>query len=157
MQRYRFDAPDGSYGVLYAGENEACAFVETFLRVPRAAERVSRHDLATRAISVVTARRPLRLVDVTGHHLAQLRVDSNIFATTDYPATQAWSNAFFAHPDAPDGLLFHSRHDPSVHAVALFDRVEAEVEAQLRVPSLVDPGFAAKLGEILDRYDVALI
>ena len=28
--KFRFDSPDGSFGVLYAGFDEHCAFIETF-------------------------------------------------------------------------------------------------------------------------------
>jgi hypothetical protein len=31
---YRFDAPDGSYGVLYAGTDLYCAFIESLIKNP---------------------------------------------------------------------------------------------------------------------------
>ena len=30
--QHRFDSPDGSFGVLYAGRDEYCAFIETFAK-----------------------------------------------------------------------------------------------------------------------------
>jgi hypothetical protein len=111
----------------------------------QAAEQISRHDLATRAVSVVAARRPMRFVDLTGHTSR-----GSEWTRTSSPRRSTRSRRpgrrRSSHPDVPDGLLFHSRHDLSVHVVALFDRVEGEVEAQFRVPSLVEPGLRRSSG-----------
>ncbi len=156
-RQFRFDAPDAGYGVLYAGGDDTCAFVETFLRVPGGSGWVSRVDLGARSLSRLRARRPLQLVDLTGHELARLRLDANIFATREYALTQAWSQAFFGHPARPDGLIFHSRHDPDLRSVALFDRIEPLIVAERVHASLLDAAFAPRLGGILDRYGVALL
>jgi hypothetical protein len=155
--RWRFDGPGGRYGVLYAAEDLDGAFVETFLRMPGQRGVVSRGDLALRAVSSLGARRPLRLVDLTGPHLARLRVDASLFTSTDYARTQAWSEAFWRHPDAPDGLRYRSRHDPARLAVALFDRAESALRERAVANPLTDPAFAGRLAEVLDRYGAALV
>jgi hypothetical protein len=94
---YRFDDPETEYGVLYAGLDAHCAFIETFGRVPGSEGIVLRSDLAARSISTLIAARELKLADLRGHHLAQLRIDSKIFSYTDYDVTQRWSRAFFEH------------------------------------------------------------
>src|SRR5689334_17133108 len=89
----------------------------------RAGQRRNRAALrAARSISTLIAARELKLADLRGHHLAQLRIDSKISSYTDYDVTQRWSRAFFEHAQSLDGLIFHSRHDPLRHGVALFER-----------------------------------
>jgi hypothetical protein len=155
--RWRFDAPAGRFGVLYAAEDLHGAFVETFLRVPGPGGRVSRADLAARAVSRVGTRRPLRLLDLTGANLSRLRLDAQLFATMEYARTQAWAAAFHDHPDAPDGLRYRSRHDPDRFAVALFDRAEPALRERALAPSLTDEAFLPRLAEVLETYAVALV
>lgn len=156
-KRYRFDDPEAGYGVLYAGLDAHCAFVETFGRVPGSDGVVLRSALAARSISTLATTRELRLVDLRGHHLAQLRIDSNIFSFTDYDVTRQWSRAFFEHPKSFDGLIFHSRHDPLRHAVALFER-PGPVPVEVRqTQGLLSTTFEATLFEILDLYRFAIV
>jgi hypothetical protein len=156
-KRYRFDDPNSKYGVLYAGLDVYCAFLETYRRVPDSQGIVLRSSLKNGSISSLLITRPLRLVDLTGHHLAQLRIDSKIFSYTDYSSTQQWSRAFFDHSSSFDGLLFHSRHDPTRHAVALFDRVGPTSLAIQQTQGLLEPSFAPDLAAILDLYQFALV
>src|SRR5258708_39436905 len=60
----RFDAPDRSYGVLYAGRDPFCAFIETFAKA--AGTRViTTTELKGKALAELKANRPLRLIDLT--------------------------------------------------------------------------------------------
>jgi len=61
---HRFDAPDGSYGVLHAGRDAYCAFIETFAR-SAGARIVTTAELEARALSELKATRPLNLIDLT--------------------------------------------------------------------------------------------
>jgi hypothetical protein len=153
---YRFDDPHGEFGVLYAALGEECAFLETLVRVPQSEGRVLRSELARRSISPLTASRPLRFADLRGHHLAQLRVDSRLFAYTDYTITQPWARALFEHEDEFDGLVFHSRHNPELHAVAVFDRAERELKAGAALP-LDGETFRPRLEALVERYRLALL
>lgn len=69
----------------------------------------------------LVAIRPSRLVDLTGEGLAALGLDARI-SDADHEPAQAWSRAFYEHPDKPDGILYRSRRDPSRLAVAIYDR-----------------------------------
>lgn len=116
----RFDDPLGKYGTLYAALDFAGAFIETAGH--RTGIRlVTRTWLEERALSTITARRPLKLVDLTGSGLPKLGADSRLFSG-EYRLSQRWGRAIWAHPSRPDGILYLSRHDPSCQSVAIFDR-----------------------------------
>jgi hypothetical protein len=150
----RFDAPAGEYGVLYAGSDAHCAFVETFGQ-STGARLVTTSALQDRAIARIVSARPLRLVDLTGSGLARIGADERLCAG-DHCLAQRWALAMWRHPSAPDGLLYRARHDPSRLAVALFDRVRTELTAD-PVGSLADPSLADLLGAILDTYGFGLV
>lgn len=68
-RRFRFDDPDGEYGVLYIAEDPFGAFVETFgqlmstpAKLPRA---ISSGELSSKAVSEIVCSRTLRLADLT--------------------------------------------------------------------------------------------
>lgn len=65
--------------------------------------------------------------------------------------SQAWARALHAHPDAPDGILYPSRHDPSQRCVALFDRADLAVMAA--PPRSFDRAWVM---DVLRRYGKAL-
>jgi hypothetical protein len=152
---HRFDAPAGEFGVLYAGRDAHCAFVETFLH-ETGIRFVTTTELSQRRLSVVEARRSLRLVDLRGNGLARMGADAQLTSSTDYALTQSWSKALHDHPRQPDGILYRARHDPERSAVALFDRVRPDLATHV-VGKLADKAFAPLLADILDTYDVGLI
>lgn len=135
----RFDAPDGRFGVCYAGEDDASTFIETFGHVT-GRRVVTASELVARGRARLTTSRPLRLVDLTGPGLARLDADNALAAGCDYALSQSWSAALWAHPGQPDGLPYLTRHDPALRSVALFDRETWPALARL-----------------LDRYDFGLI
>lgn len=150
----RFDAPAGQYGVLYVAADAQGAFVETFGR--RLGVRLLYlRDFVSRELTLVTAARPLRLVDLTGPGLSHIGADARLTAA-DYALSQRWALAFFEHPDGPDGLLYRSRHDPSCLCAAIYDRAASALTAT-SLGSLADPTNAGLLADLLDRYDYALI
>jgi hypothetical protein len=67
----RFNAPDGSYGVLYAAMSPAGAFAETFLREP-GRTLLPADLLARKAYIQLRVLRPLRLVKLGGPGLARV-------------------------------------------------------------------------------------
>jgi hypothetical protein len=151
---YRFDDPLGRFGVLYAAEHLAGAFIETFGRAV-GQHLIAVSDMQERHVGRVRARRPLQLVDLRGHHLAALGATGELTAGRDYVRSQEWSRWFYRHPQRPDGLLYPCRHDPEQRAVALFDRTEEDLYTQdtgelLQVPML------SELATVLDRYGFAL-
>lgn len=115
----RFDAPDGSYKVFYAGRDAFCAFIETFGGAP-GTRIVTTAALKSRALTELRPRRAARLIDLTASAaLVRIGADSNLFSGA-YSASQAWSKALHGHPSKADGLLYPSRLDPTRHAIVLF-------------------------------------
>jgi hypothetical protein len=43
-----------------------------------------------------------------------------------YDPCGAWADALRAHPDAPDGIAYPSRHGPSLISLALFSRSDLQ-------------------------------
>ena len=156
-KQYRFDDPKSQYGVVYAGLDEECAFLETLVRVPETKGNLLLSDLGMRSMTALETTKQLRFVDLRGHHLAQLRVDSKIFSYTDYSMTQLWSRAFFEHAGKLDGLLFHSRHNPERHAVAIFERAGSHCLRIQKTMGLAGPEFATTLDRIVGLYQLNLI
>jgi len=153
---FRFDAPDGKYGVLYCAREQAGAFIEVFgaqLGVGPARNTLDRKAVALRCWTRVEARRPLRLVDITGHGLTAIGADERLCAG-DYDVSQRWSEALHDHPSAPDGIYYRARHDPSQRSVALFGRVAGDVTARPGGTLLTD---AALLARMFRRYRIDLV
>jgi hypothetical protein len=150
--RGRFDAPDHTYGVCYLGLDDAAAFVETLLR-DQDLRGISRADLKRRGLADGKLIRSIRLVEFGGPGLRQLRaVGGTVHAT--YRVTQTWGQAFWAHPDQPDGIRYRSRFDDDQHCVALFDRAATALQLTPGVPL---PSAPHRLGPLLDHYDLALL
>jgi len=101
----------------------------------------------------VMSSRPLRLIDLTGKGLASIGADERLCAG-EYVVSQRWSKAIWEHPEAPDGLYYRARHDPSQYSVALFDRADdaIAIDAEGSVGAN-----AHLLARILRRYSIALI
>ena len=127
---YRFDSASGAFGVLYVALDFAGALVETLARNPRR-RMVAEADITSRAASVLRCRRDLRVVQLHGAGLQRLGLD-NAISTGPYTPCGAWSDALFAHPEAPDGLAFRSRHDPDRLCLAIFERSDIAVEVEPR-------------------------
>lgn len=159
MVTYRFDAPEGEFGVLYMAQSHEAAFIETLGGVTRNAavrNTLQRDDLGQRCWAVIRAARPLRLVDLTARGLARISADERLCAG-DYDVSRRWAKAIYMHPQRPDGIYYRAyraRHDPSQHSVALFDRATRDVAARLDGSLLTD---AALLARLLDRYGIDMI
>ena len=153
-RRHRFDAPAAEFGVLYVGADESAAFVETFARSP-GPSLVTWAALRARRLSRIEARRPLRLIDLTGAGLARIGADERLCAG-DWAVAQRWSRALWGHPRKPDGILYRSRHDPSRQCAAIFDRARGVLRAQV-LGSPADPARRDVLVRLLDTYGFGLV
>ena len=152
----RFDAPDASYGVLYLGCDEYCAFIETFAHAS-GTRTVTTAALKSRALSHLKPSRVLRLIDLAASGaLVRIGVDSRLFSG-EYQRSQLWSKALHDHPVKADGLLYPSRLDPSRRAIALFlDRFSKFTE--LSRQSWYSPGpQRVLLAAIAEHYKIELI
>jgi hypothetical protein len=123
----RFDAPNGEFGVLYAGRTLDVSFVETLLRIPNL-RGVDYNVIQSRRWCTLEATRPLRLVRLHGPYLSRLGTTAGV-CTGRYEISQAWALALHEHKEAPDGIQYLSRHDPSQLCVALFDRCGSAIKA----------------------------
>jgi hypothetical protein len=149
---YRFDSASGSFGVLYVAFRFAGALVETLLRNPRR-KMVAQADIEERASSVVRCRRELRIVQLHSAGLQILGLDNSI-STGPYEPCGAWADALWAHPDAPDGLAFRSRHDPDQLCLAIFERAGGSFDAEPAV-RLVDQ--LPEVANILGSYGKSIL
>jgi hypothetical protein len=61
-----------------------------------------------------------------------------------------WADALFAHPDAPDGIAYCSRHDPEQVCIALFSRSDIQLELLSGPTPLSD--VLPDVASILRRY-----
>lgn len=118
----RFNAPDGSYGVLYAAREPAGAFAETFLRTP-GRTLIDLELLQRKAYVRLATNRKLRLIWLAGPGLARLGATAEVtHSGLPHDVAQAWSVALFGYPVAADGIAYHARHDDAELCYALFDR-----------------------------------
>lgn len=153
---FRFDAPDGSYGVLYAGTDAHSAFVEGLVSNPENRVLTTSH-LKSKALSKLKPRRSLRLIDLTiSGALVRIGADARLFSGTRSVA-QSWSKALHDHPVTADGILYPSRLDPSRHCVALFgDRAPKLTELDRQAWYAAGPQ-RDLLATIADHYRIELI
>lgn len=143
----RFDSLAGGFGVLYVGAALPGALVETLLRNPK--RRMAAYvDLESRASSALRCLRDLRLVQLHGAGLQQVGCD-NAISTGPYDPCGAWADALWAHPEAPDGIAYESRHDPRQICYAIFERPDLEFAVEPPVPLL---GQLPALALILSDY-----
>ena len=155
-RQHRFDSPDGSYGVLYAGRDRYCAFIEAFAKAA-GTTTITTTALKNRCLAELRAARALRLVDLTqSGTLVRIGADARLFSA-DHAISQMWSKAFYDHPLKADGLLFPSRLDPTRHALALFEgRIRKLVELE-RQTWYATGALRYLHAEIIDHYDFSVI
>lgn len=117
----RLNAPDFSYGVLYAAASIEGAFAETFLRRP-GRTLLPRDLLARKAHVVLRLTSPVRLVELHGPGLARAGATAEVtHGGLPYDAPQAWSLALRMHPSRPHGIAYRARHDDGEICYALFE------------------------------------
>jgi hypothetical protein len=154
-RRWRFDAPAGEFGVLYAADDVPGAFIETFGR-QLDVRSITSQMLAEQRLARIESRRPLQLIDLAGGGgLARLGADNRL-TTGDYDASQAWSHGLWGHSVQPDGLYYPLRHDPERRGCAIFDRAGEFLSATAQ-GTLWDRSRRSELASILDQYGFGLI
>lgn len=126
-KRYRFDDPQGRFGVLYAGDSIETSFAESVIH-ERAVFQSGAYVVEARDF---LARQPvwyggpagsLRLADLTGANLKALGLNNDISAGDAYAQSQRLARAIHqASPDW-DGIQYVSRQHNRQNAFALFER-----------------------------------
>lgn len=151
----RFDAPDGSYGILYAGEDGYCCFIETCGQLT-GVPSVSGSYLDHRYLAEIKVLEPMRLIDLSASGgLARIGADGRLMDGS-HAVAQRWSAALRIHPIKPAGILYRARHDPAKLAFAIFECPKTRFQTTSR-GSLREPRNVKLLGEILDHYKFGLI
>ncbi len=132
----RFNAPDATYGVLYAAHKIEGAFAETFLRTP-GNTLIDIGFLKRKAYVRLSSTHEMRMVNLTGRGLAVAGATAEVpHSGLPYHAPQAWSRAIFDHGDQFDGIAYHARHDDTELCYAIFDRAASalsETERELNL------------------------
>jgi hypothetical protein len=148
----RFNAPDASYGVLYAAKKTNGAFAETFLRTP--GRTLIDMDLLKRKAYVrLVIKRDLKLIRLAGPNLARLGATAEVaHGGLPYDVPQAWSIALARHPLGADGIAYHARHDDAELCYALFERSAGAIAEAAREVDLDQDWF----WRIAERYGVGL-
>lgn len=131
----RFDAPDRSYGVLYASVARDGAFAETIGRKPRTFR--SNDELAALVVTTLALTNELRLVDLHGGEAVGALGATGVVGVGPQTLARRRSQALHAHPEVPDGIEYRCRHNSDEVAVALFDRVGEASLTSIGVVSLV--------------------
>jgi hypothetical protein len=152
----RFDGPDRSYKVLYAGRDAYCAFIET-LASAAGTRVITTTELKAKALAEMKPARALRLIDLTqSGTLVRIGADARLFSG-DHAVSQLWSQALHDHPIGADGLLYPSRLDPERHGIALFEDRAPRLK-ELTRQSWYAPGPQRHLlAEIFEHYGFELI
>lgn len=151
----RFDSPDSSYGVLYAGLDEYCSFIQTYGQTT-GIHTVTEGALDGRHLAYLKLLGPMKLIDLSNSGgLARVGADSRLFSGS-HAVAQRWSAALRSHPSKPDGILYPARHDAARNACAIYECPPSIFELHAK-GSLLEHQHSALLGAILDRYGFALI
>ena len=150
----RFDSPDRSYGVLYAGLDEHCSFIETYGQ-STGIRTVTESSLEARHLAHLELLHPMKLIDLSNSGgLARVGADSRLFSGS-HSIAQRWSAALRDHPSKPDGILYPARHDAARNACAIYECSPSVFRLHAK-GSLLEHEHAALLGAILDCYGFAL-
>lgn len=155
----RFDDPDcatgATFGVLYAGEDPHCCFIES-CGSTTGVPAVSGAYLDARSIAKLELTEELRFIDLASSGgLTHVGADGRLF-TGSYKVAQRWSAALRLHPAKPDGLRYRSRHDPTRIAYAIFTRPHSTFNVSA-MGSLTAYANRALLNQLLRNYSVDLI
>ncbi len=146
----RFNAPDASYGVLYAAKRPHGAFAESFLRT-QGRRMVDPGLMARKAYVQLRVLRPLNVIEFDGRRLAPLGATAAVpHGDPPYDNAQAWSQALHDHPVKANGIAYTARHDPREVCYALFDHPDPPV-AEVSREEILDTGW---FWDLADYYDV---
>lgn len=130
---WRWDDPEGKFGVLYLGKTLVGPFAEALLRTPKDRD-VLWDQVARRRDASFTTTRPVRLAKVHGPGLGWFKTTtagvSADFDPVDNPGAYAAPQQIAADiykSTSLDGIQYRSRFDSGELCVALFDRADAAI------------------------------
>lgn len=153
----RFSDPTGTrFGAIYLGSSAKVAFAETVLRDRGEATLnpilIPFAEIETYACADIRLAANLNVVDLTGDGCLRLRVPTDVSRARDQSLARVWSEAFFDHPAAPDGILYPSRLN-NERNLALYARALGKL-ASNTAPRLVDR--RDELAAIIEDLDLEI-
>jgi hypothetical protein len=149
----RFNASDGSYGVLYGAMAADGAFAEVFLRKV-GATNLGADFVRDRAYVRLETIRDLKLVEMHGPGLAVLGATAEVtHSGLPYDVAQDWSKGLHRHPGSFDGIAYRSRHDDAEICYAIFDRAASAIAEDSRVTVLDTDWF----WDLTDKYKIGVV
>ena len=149
------DSPDRSYGVLYAGLDEYCSFIETYGQTT-GIRTVTSTALEGRHLAHLELLRPMKLIDLSNSGgLARVGADSRLFgALSRCRATMVGCFSQTSHQTRRHPLP--ARHDAARNACAIYECLPSVFKPHAE-GSLLEHQHLALLGTILDCYGFAII
>ena len=143
------------FGVIYLGQTLTVCFLEAVLRDRRDGLVtdliLEERELELRLYAEIEVLAPLRLVDLRQNGAVAMGVPSDVHHGSRHTLARAWSVAFHAHAQIPDGILYPSRLNGQLN-VALYDRAITKLRP-VRTRRLID---VAELAPILKDLSIAL-
>lgn len=151
----RFDSPSAPLGVYYTGQDFETALIEVFGDRWIRTRILNQADLQPYTVNKIELNHPWEVVNLTGKGLSKIGADANLCVSYDYTVTQKWAIAFMHHPQKPQGIVYHSRHNPQKVNYALFGNAARNDQLKVvqQIPLLKHP----ELFKILYAYRVSMI
>jgi hypothetical protein len=152
-QAGRLNAPDASYGVLYAAHAADGAFAESFLREPGLTQ-LDASFIAGKAYATFDVTVPMTFLKLHGKGLAWVGATAEVtHGGTPYDTAQEWSQGLHQHPAGVDGIAYKARHDDDELCYAVFDRAQAKLQLNRQVKDLDADWFY----ELMNTYNIGLV
>lgn len=144
------------FGVLYLGQSLKVCFVEAILRDLRNGSvgdfPLNERELHARQYARIGIERDLLLVDLRGDALMRMGIPTDVARGARQTLARYWSVALYEHPEAPDGIIYHSRLNDETN-LAIYDRAVGKLKTIDTVPLIAAPGLAS----VLAVFRVALV
>jgi hypothetical protein len=152
----RWDSPDQSYGVMYAGETWQGAFMESVLHDP-VKKRVMESELEKSSMALLKTTAPLRLIDVSETKvLRALEISESDTKAAKYGMPQSISKAIHTAGWNVHGIRYASRLAPAYACLALFD-CPVDMIAVHDLEPLLAPANDGLVRSILAQYEIQLV
>lgn len=155
-RKYRFDAPNKEYEIMYTSTSAPGAFIET-LGTQIRYRYISDESLRARDITLIPTKDSLWLVDLSSPNLANIGADARIFTGDFYNVSRRWALAIFRHSKQVDGLYYPARRDINRRSIALFKRADSKLDHRRSETSNLGNWSNPLRSEILLAYDLRTI
>jgi hypothetical protein len=154
----RFSDSTGSrFGLIYLASTAKGAFAEAVLRDRAVGTMqsflISMAELESYVCADIEIKEILNLVDLTGDGHIRLRVPTDVTRASDQTLARIWSEAFYDHPDLPDGVLYSSRLTTERN-IALYDRALRKLTPK-SASKLIER--RDELADIINDFNLAIV